>query len=186
MLQTWRVHQKTHGLMAHSSQCDTVRPSCGPCQTRRLECVYTTQDAEETRYMALRRENEDLKTKVQELQDLVENFISKPESDPLSRPGNLPSSSGHGLFLLGNDLSVNSAASLLEATQQISATNSPMLNQPLRGIGLMNPARADLQAELFVNHSKAYPKLIPFRNPQVIARNLLNPLRANRLDILAR
>lgn len=130
--------------------------------------------------MALRRENEDLKTKVQELQDLVGCFVSKSKRDHLSRPGTLQRSS---IQFMGKDISVNSAKSFLEAAQR--ATTHQLLNQPPPGLEL-NPAIIGLQTELSINHAKAYPKLMPFRNPSIIARDLLNPLRASRLDNLAR
>ncbi|KXS95895.1 hypothetical protein AC578_2640 [Pseudocercospora eumusae] len=53
---------------ARKTACDGQRPQCTKCSTRNAACHYDTEDAEETRFAALRRENETLRQRVAQLE----------------------------------------------------------------------------------------------------------------------
>ncbi|KAF7191545.1 Notoamide biosynthesis transcriptional activator notL' [Pseudocercospora fuligena] len=53
---------------ARKTACDGQRPQCTKCSTRNVVCHYDTEDAEETRFAALRRENEALRQRVAQLE----------------------------------------------------------------------------------------------------------------------
>ncbi|KAF2257671.1 hypothetical protein CC78DRAFT_441425, partial [Lojkania enalia] len=59
--------------------CDSVRPVCAACQTRGSACEYITKDDKETRSMALRRENINLRECNAALEELVNYLRFLPE-----------------------------------------------------------------------------------------------------------
>lgn len=60
-----------------------------------------------------------------------------------------------------------------------------ILNQPSPPTPLI-PATSNLQTDLLLNYSKAYPAIVAFENPQAIAKSLLNPSGSHRLEDIMR
>lgn len=54
-------------------QCDGARPQCGRCIQRGFDqpCIYATEGPDESRGAALKRQNESLRQRVQELEGLL-------------------------------------------------------------------------------------------------------------------
>ena len=63
----WAMFRDESTFVAKIVQCDSKRPACTECLHRRTQCVYDTLNAAETRYGALRRENNDLKRQIDDL-----------------------------------------------------------------------------------------------------------------------
>lgn len=62
---------------------DGIRPVCGSCKTGQRQCAWETRGEDETRRVALRRENESLKTELSELKEAFELFKSMSATDVL-------------------------------------------------------------------------------------------------------
>lgn len=150
--------------------CDGSRPLCQHCRSRGVECVYATRDADETRQGALRRENEALRSRLQEYQKLVDDLTSVPAQDPSA--------------LLGS-VRDNIHPNAEEPPRPYRTADYRILEQPLQ-LASLTRVRSNLEAELLLNHSKAYPKILAFENPQSIAERLLNPSESHRLDDIIR
>lgn len=133
-----------------------------------------TRDAEETRQSALRRENEALTNRLQKYQKLIDDLRSLPAKD--------------GLVLLGgyrDNIDVKPGLFRAESPGSYRNPDYRILDQPLRQAQLI-PVTSNLQADLLVDHSKAYPEIFPFENPQSIAKSLLNPSGSQRLEDITR
>ncbi|KAM0721502.1 hypothetical protein Q7P37_002426 [Cladosporium fusiforme] len=105
---------------------------------------------EETRQDALHRENEALKSELQELQDFVEYLKCAPESNALAS--------------IKQQTCVNDIGSTV-----VVATSSQQSTTSIHGTpfdsNLLNPARSNLQTELSAQYSKVYPSIPAFQNP---------------------
>jgi len=62
---------------------DGIRPVCGSCHAGKRECIWETRGEDETRRVALRRENESLKTELSELKEAFELFKTMSDADVL-------------------------------------------------------------------------------------------------------
>lgn len=154
--------------------CDTSRPACNNCISRRETCVYATQNANETRPEALRRENKALNNRLQQYEKLFNDLASLPTKDAVA------------LFRSRRDsVDLNPALFHVESPQQYHIPDYRILDRPLRQAPLF-PVTSDLQADLLVSHSKAYPKILAFENPQSIAKRLLSPSGSHQMDDITR
>nr|POE94326.1 nitrogen assimilation transcription factor nit-4 [Quercus suber]POE94328.1 nitrogen assimilation transcription factor nit-4 [Quercus suber] len=64
--------------------CDASRPTCSACHGSGRRCVYDTQNDEETRAMALRRENAHLQFEVRELNGILRSLAKMPDQEVLN------------------------------------------------------------------------------------------------------
>nr|POE85489.1 hypothetical protein CFP56_43805 [Quercus suber] len=67
-----------------SQQCDASRPICATCRNSARKCVYDTQNDEETRAMALRRENAHLQLEIRELRGVLQSLTRMPDDEVLN------------------------------------------------------------------------------------------------------
>lgn len=126
--------------------------------------------------MALRRENDNLKSELQRLQDYVNQLSSKPETnetDALICLAELPDPQ-----LTPDDLSTM-------LTQKQYSMADYQLKQPLPFVRSTQLA-FNAQAGLPLNYPKAYPQILAFENPNSVARDLLGPSTPSRLDGILR
>ncbi|KAL1584791.1 hypothetical protein WHR41_06595 [Cladosporium halotolerans] len=149
--------------------CDASRPACRHCRSHGVECVYATRYADETRQKAVRRENEALKKRLQEYQKLVDEIKSLPAEDALA----ILKSRSDGVNLIDSD------------RFNADWPQPRILARPPPSTPLI-PLISDLQADLPLNFSKVYPKIVAFENPQSIAKGLLNPSGSHRLEDIMR
>lgn len=159
-------------------QCDTSRPKCKQCDVRAIECVYTTRDAEETRHMALRRENETLKSELRKLQDRIACLTATPENDALGHLRVHPTFS--------DSKQAFSSAAVVQQSIVSEERPSPRLTHEITS-KVVSPqfAISKLQDELLLHHTAAYPKILAFESPQSIAKELLGPSGHQRLNRIA-
>lgn len=128
--------------------------------------------------MALRRENDDLRSELQKLQNVVSQLTSKPESNETDALVCLGQLSDSGL-----PPTPDSSQSTMVAQGYSMADYR--LHQSVRLIP-SNKIASESQAGLTSNYSKAYPQILSFENPQSIARDLLGPSTPSRLDGILR
>lgn len=155
--------------MLTGRRCDASRPACRHCSSRGVDCVYATRSADETRQKALRRENKALKMRLQEYQKLVDNLTSVPAEDALA----LIKSHRDGVNLINPD------------HFNAEWPRPRIFDQPSPPTPLI-PVTSNLQADLPLNFSKVYPKIVAFENPQSIAKGFLNPSESHRLENIIR
>ncbi|KAF2215490.1 hypothetical protein CERZMDRAFT_82490 [Cercospora zeae-maydis SCOH1-5] len=98
-------------------QCDGRRPQCTNCVEKREACVYETQEGE-SRGMAMRRENEVLQNRVNQLE---------AEAEASSKPSSMSAYSG-----------TSSGGSNFDFSEQQSASNVPPGHTPARATDLLH------------------------------------------------
>lgn len=60
-----------------TDQCDAIRPSCGPCRTRNLNCSYDTEPGV-TWSVSLKRKHDAMQTDLEQLRQIYEAIRTSP------------------------------------------------------------------------------------------------------------
>lgn len=115
-----------------------------------------------------------MKSTLREYRRLVDDLTTLPEENALA----LSKSHGESLHLNSNLFQAGSS-------QPYILPDPRIIDHPLQQTPLI-PSTRNLQADLLVKHSKTYPKVLAFENPQSIAESLLNPSGSPILEDITR
>lgn len=62
-------------------QCDAVRPSCGRCTQRKLQCGYDVAEPDTTKLVAARRRNEEMQEQLEGMRELYGYMAERTEEE---------------------------------------------------------------------------------------------------------
>ena len=125
---------------AKKAACDGRRPRCRRCGSANDECNYDTRDTDETRTEGLKRENEILRHRRAELDDLFSRLKSLPDNDSIELLRHLRA--GWSPLVIKNPFDIQQISEHDIARSALSATNTR------------------LEHELAVSHSSSYPSSV--------------------------
>lgn len=108
---------------------------------------------------------------MQEMQDFVDHLKSMPATDALELIRHRRQNGDSTLDAFRAD-----------SLQRHADPGLRFMDQHLRVAPAM-PMTVNLQVDLLVNHSKAYPSILAFEDAQSIARTLLSPWGSQRIKI---
>ncbi|KAF2096474.1 hypothetical protein NA57DRAFT_58388 [Rhizodiscina lignyota] len=129
--------------------CDGSRPKCSGCNTRGAECVYLTQNENETRIMALKRERDELQRTLSSQMAIINYLQNAPEAEALEALRLLRTTiDSPGL----TNFSLNNKADAYSALPQLGDPQGMFPETPL-------------ECELSLLHPIAYPVLLPTQLP---------------------
>lgn len=62
-------------------KCDAVRPSCGRCTQRKLQCGYDVAEPDTTKLVAARRRNEEMQEQLEGMRELYGYMAERTEEE---------------------------------------------------------------------------------------------------------